>query len=178
MKIIDFVDVVSEKMQEDKAFKDKKASYHDHLKYMINGVLSNKNGPKFFMVEGRLCQNHIIKVVINRFEADTEHYVNALEDNWISKEFMSVVFDQNLANEEPFDKAKAGGKGSVPHADFKKSAKNGEVQGLDLNSMFDELSKLLTDDTGQGDDGWDNMKNTIQHENGERDDKLSNEKMY
>jgi len=88
-------------MGESAAFKGMEGSYSEHLKFNINGVLSNKLGPKFFLTKGGLCQNHIINVVIDRFTADTEHYVNALEDNWISKEFMSVVFNQKMTEIKP-----------------------------------------------------------------------------
>jgi len=43
--------------------------------------------------------------------------------------------------------------------------------------MLDELSELVKADESPGADGWDNMKNTIEHENGEFNS-LSNEKMY
>ena len=90
---INFEDVVSPKMQEDETFKAMDTTYFDNLKFNINGLLSNKLGPKAFFKTSKLSQDHVINVVINRFEVDAEHYVNALEDNWISKEFMSVVFD-------------------------------------------------------------------------------------
>ena len=178
MNIIEFKDVVSPKMGKGEAFKEIESSYFDHLKFNINGVLSNKLGPKFFLTKGGLCQNHIINVVIDRFEDCTEHYVNALEDNWISKEFMSVVFTQKMTEMKPHEDAKTGGKGSVPHAVFTKSAKKSEVPDLELNDMFEEVSKLIETDAGQGDDGWDTMKGHIEHDQAERGDNLSNEKMY
>ena len=108
--------------------------YFEKLKFNINGVLCNKLGPVAFIKTSKLSQDHVINVVINRFEVDAEHYVNALEDNWISKEFMSVVFDQSMAKIEPYDDKKTGGKGTVPHAGFSKSTEK-EFPDFDLESM-------------------------------------------
>ena len=105
MGIIEFKDVASPKMQEDETLKAMGLNYFDHLKFNINGVLSNGLGPLAFKKASGLCQDHVIKVIIDRFEADTEHYVNALEDNWISKEFMSVIFDKSMANIKPYEVA-------------------------------------------------------------------------
>ena len=68
--IIDFVDVVSPKMQEDKTFKEMDSNYFNHLKFNINGALCNKLGPVAFLKASTLCQDHVIKVVIDRFEFD------------------------------------------------------------------------------------------------------------
>ena len=176
---INFEDVVSEKMKADETFKAMDTTYFDNLKFNINGVLSNKLGPKAFIKTSKLSQDYVINVVINRFEVNTEHYVNALEDNWISKEFMSVVFDKSMADIKPHEIAKAGEKGTVPRAKFVfTKSKEKESPDFDLESMFVELSDLIADDAGQADDGWDAMKNQITADNAERDDNLSNEKMY
>jgi len=45
------------------------------------------------------CINNLIRVMFDRFPDDSnEHYVHSLEDNWISKEFMSLVFDEKYSD--------------------------------------------------------------------------------
>ena len=44
---------------------------------------------------------------------------------------MSVVFDQSMANIEPYGEAKKGGKGTVLHKGFTKSAEK-EIPDIDL----------------------------------------------
>jgi len=49
--------------------------------------------------------NSIIRVILDSFGNDDKHFVNSLEDNFISKELMSVAYNAAYASTEESDES-------------------------------------------------------------------------
>ena len=79
---------------EDEKVKKAIKGFDKHLKYYWKSSLLNDRYACNFITDPEgPCMNAMIRVLLDAFDETFKHNVIALEDNWVSKEFMSASFD-------------------------------------------------------------------------------------
>lgn len=139
--------------------------FKKHLKFTHDGIDVSEKPPKHMIPSFPnigLCMFAKIKVVLDRFSSEFEHYVNTLEDNWISKEFMQVVYDPKLIENREYSHENK-------NNELKNKAQNkfSNVPGKDkdesdlIQMMKDEISSLVDYDDGSLKDKWHAIRNNL-----------------
>lgn len=82
---IEYDDVVSEAMKDNVDKKD----FFGMLKFYWGSVSLNGKFAENFLKVNMPCMDTTVRVLLDRFGSKHNHYVIQMEDNWISKEFMS-----------------------------------------------------------------------------------------
>jgi hypothetical protein len=82
---IQYDDVVSEAMKENV----KENEFFGKLKFYWGSVSLNGKFAENFLKVNMPCMDTTVRVLLDRFGSKHNHYVIQMEDNWISKEFMS-----------------------------------------------------------------------------------------
>jgi hypothetical protein len=68
------------------------------VKTYLKAELLDDNFVKSIPDGSFICSDVKIRVILDLFKG-AEHYVVGLDNNWIAKEFMQVVYDPKYANE-------------------------------------------------------------------------------
>ena len=67
--------------------------FASHLKFVWKSAQLGSRFACNFIEKGSACMNATVRVLMDAFEENHRHYVITMEDNWVSKEFMSASFD-------------------------------------------------------------------------------------
>lgn len=83
----------------------KENEFFGKLKYYWGSVSLNGKFAENFLKVNMPCMDTTVRVLLDRFGSKHNHYVIQMEDNWISKEFMSVAYDAANANIDESEEA-------------------------------------------------------------------------
>jgi hypothetical protein len=144
-----------------------------HLKFMYNGIEVSTKPPIKLIPDFKdtgigLCMYAKINVILDRFKSDHEHYVNTLEDNWISKEFMSVVYDKYLFDMKPTDEAMQNEHLKIKTKNKFSNVDEAKVEEDFIDEMKKELGQLVDDDDYDKTNNWHSIKIAINTDEGNK----------
>jgi len=81
-------------------------SFFSKLKFYWGSVSLNNKHAENFLKENKPCMDTTVRVLLDRFGSKHNQFVIQMEDNWISKEFMSNAFNAAHLNIDESEYAK------------------------------------------------------------------------